>query len=281
MNRIYVYWWTIAIEGGCDNYGDILAPFIAQELSGKKVVKVSHPMNRWFNRFIRHYVTVGSIISTASKNSRVWGSGIMSIGNSIRPAKFFAVRGPHTRKRILELGYNCPAIYGDPALILPMIIPNTVVKKFEIGIIPHYVDYEEIFAKFEANPTVKVIKLMTNDIVKTTKEILECEQIISSSLHGVIVSHAYTIPALWVKFSDKLAGDNIKFYDYFESLGIKYYQEFYKNPLETHLPEYYNLLKENEKILLPSANILQEIQIGLLKSCPFLCKRRKEELLNA
>lgn len=269
MNKIYVYWWALRERGAIDNYGDILAPFLAEQLSGKKVVKVSHPMQRWYKWFIKHYVTVGSIICAASTNSIVWGSGIIKQNENVRAAKFVAVRGPRTRKRLLELGYTVPDVYGDPALLLPKFIPNTVEKKYALGIIPHYVDYDSIVAQFKDNSAVKVINLMTNDVVKTTQEIVECEQIISSSLHGVIVSHAYEIPALWVKFSNKLAGDNVKFYDYFESLDITYDQEYYINPTESSIADFEKLLTENITILLPSKTILTQRQELLLASCPF------------
>lgn len=269
MNKIYVYWWVLNERGAKDNYGDILAPFLAEKLSGKKVVKVSHPMQRWYKWFMKHYVTIGSIICTASKNSIVWGSGIIKQDENVREAKFIAVRGPRTRRRLLELGYQVPEVYGDPGLLLPRFISNVEEKKYALGIIPHYVDYENVLARFKEDSRVKVINLMTDDVVKTTKEILECKKIISSSLHGVIVSHAYEIPALWVKFSNKLAGDNIKFYDYFESLDIMYSQEFYVNLSECSISDFEKLLKENTTILLPLRDKLIKIQEALLASCPF------------
>lgn len=269
MNKIYVYWWALNARGEIDNYGDILAPFLAENISKKKVIRVSHPMHRKFRLFFKHYVTVGSIICTASKNSIVWGSGIIKKNENVREAKFLAVRGPRTRTRLLELGYKVPEVFGDPALLLPKFIPNTVQKKFTLGIIPHYVDYEIIVKHFSNEPNVKVINLMTNDVIKTTNEILECEQIISSSLHGVIVSHAYHIPALWVKFSNKLSGDNVKFYDYFESVGLHYSEEIDINVKEESFDSLIQLLIERNEILCPSNELISLRQNELLNSCPF------------
>lgn len=273
MNRIYVYWCTI-LKDGKDNYGDILAPFLVHKLSGKKVKRVSHPMDRKYKWFVKHYVTVGSIINVVGRNSVVWGSGIIKSGQNIRNATFLAVRGPKTRERLLELGYSVPEIYGDPALLLPFFIKKTIKKQFEIGIIPHYVDYEDVLSQFRDDPNVKVINLITDDIIKTTKEILECKQIISSSLHGVIVSHAYQIPALWVKFSNKLSGDNIKFYDYLESLNLNYLKEFYLDLEVINIDVFRSLLNENQSILLPTKEILKKRQDGLLESCPFKKMRK-------
>ena len=228
---------------------------------------------RRFKWFLKHYLTVGSIIGLANRNSIVWGSGIIKKNEKVRKAKFVAVRGPKTRNRLLELGYKVPQIYGDPAILLPKLIPDVLDKKYEYGIIPHYVDYEEINKMWGSVEGVKVIDLMTEDIVKTTHEILECERIISSSLHGLIVSHAYRIPALWVKFSDKLAGDNIKFYDYFESVGITYNREFDLHSGEISFEELRDLFAKYSKDMQPDYELLNYRTEKLLEVCPF--KSRK------
>ena len=49
-------------------------------------------------------------------------------------------------------------------------------------------------------------------------EICSCEQIASSSLHGLIISDSYKIPSVWIKFTDKLKGGSFKFNDYFMSI---------------------------------------------------------------
>lgn len=269
MGKLYIYWWALKRADGTDNYGDILAPFLAEKLSGKKVVRVKHPMLRRYRWFIKHYVTVGSIIWAASKSSIVWGSGIIKKNENVREAKFLAVRGPRTRARLLELGYSVPEVYGDPALLLPEFIPPAATKKYKLGIIPHYVDFAEVQQRFADQPEVKVINLMTDDIIRTTQEITECEAIISSSLHGVIVSHTYDIPALWVKFSSKLAGDNVKFYDYFESVGLEYKDEFFIDPATTTQEELTSLLQANKSILVPDTEMLAFRKAQLLNSCPF------------
>ena len=220
--------------------------------------------------FFKHYVTIGSIISSATKKSIVWGSGIIKADDNISDAKFTAVRGPKTRQRILDLGFSCPEIYGDPAILLPNYYNPTVEKKYNIGIIPHYVDYESIKASLKDEKRIKVINLLTKSVEDTTNEILECKHIISSSLHGVIVSQAYRIPSLWIKFSSKLSGDNIKFYDYYESMRINFNAESLLEPEKLT----YNLLKNNltetKSVLLQEEYVLKERQDLLLKSCPFV-----------
>jgi hypothetical protein len=43
---------------------------------------------------------------------------------------------------------------------------------------------------------------------------------VSSSLHGIILAHAYGIPVAWTEFSTGLKGDGVKFLDHYASVGI-------------------------------------------------------------
>lgn len=269
MKVIFLYWCSLNREDGRDNYGDVLSKYLVKKLAKSIVIKVKYPSSRFYNYWIKNYSVIGSIITAASTNTIVWGSGIIKKNENIRKAKFLAVRGPLTRRRIIELGYEAPEVYGDPAILLPVLFDKKVAKKFEIGIIPHYVDFDEVNEFYKNDSRIKVIDLLTSDVEHTTIEILECEQIVSSSLHGVIVSQAYNIPAIWVKFSDKLSGDNIKFHDYFESLGIKYNKEFCCKVSDLNYEFIKTLFLNEKEILLPKEEIVSFRRKELLNSCPF------------
>lgn len=43
--------------------------------------------------------------------------------------------------------------------------------------------------------------------------------IISSSLHGIIFCHSYSIPVCSIKVSDNITGGNFKYIDYYKSIG--------------------------------------------------------------
>jgi len=250
-----------------ENYGDLLSKYLVEKISGKPVKFVQPKKQPWYKRNKTNFLAIGSILHHADKNSIVWGSGIIDHEQKIAKADFRAVRGPQTRDFLLKLGYECPEVYGDPALLLPKYYNPQVEKKYKIGIVPHYHDYKKAVELFQDKPEVKVIDLLTLDVEETTREILSCENIISSSLHGLIVAQAYKIPGLWVEFSDKIFGNGIKYQDYFESLNIP----FYKADFIEHGKTAEELLQlMQDKPLLPEEDELEKVQKGLLESCPFL-----------
>ena len=267
---IRLYWWHEKRLSKLENYGDLLSQYLAEKISNQKVIAIEHPSKGFQKYLYKHYITIGSIISSATKKSIIWGSGIIKKNDNIRRAKFLAVRGPRTRQRILDLGLDCPEVYGDPGILLPDFYENKLIKKkFKIGVIPHYIDFIKVNEKLKNDKRIKVINLLTDNIEKTTDEILECQNIISSSLHGLIIPQTYRIPSLWVKFSNNLSGDNIKFYDYFESMDINFFTENFMNIEDLKFELLFKKLEENKSILLQEKAILDHRKMLLLKNCPF------------
>lgn len=249
-----------------ENYGDLLSKYLIEKISGKKI-KFIQPKKQPFLKFNkRNLLAIGSIIHHASKDSIVWGSGIIDFNQQIAEADFRAVRGPRTRDYLLSLGYSCPEIYGDPAIFLPDYYSPRIEKKYSLGVIPHYHDLElakEIFSGWEG---VKVIDLLTLDIEATTREILECEKIISTSLHGIIVAHAYQIPGIWVKMSDKIFGNDIKYVDYLESVSLEIYKPLFitQKIKRSEITSLFTSLP-----YLPSLKVLGELKERLMNAKPF------------
>jgi pyruvyltransferase len=50
--------------------------------------------------------------------------------------------------------------------------------------------------------------------------LLSCRIIVSSSLHGLIFAHAYGLPAIWIKLSDRLVGGEFKFHDHYAFMEV-------------------------------------------------------------
>lgn len=270
--KIKLFWWNEVVlqNKPKENYGDMIGPYLVEKISGLKVVFTHTNKNKWKQALSSTpiYLTIGSILAFSNKHSVIWGSGIINKDQPVVAKEILAVRGPRTRQCLLDQGFEVPEVYGDPALLLPDFYHPKVKKKYEIGIIPHYNDYKSIVTTLSLMPGVKVINLMTNDVEATTREILECKHIISSSLHGIIVAQAYGIPAVWQRFSDKLFGDNIKFRDYFESVNITPYIPSVKSD-KFDLTFFENLIKTTpEKII--EKDHLNSIKVNLMSVCPFV-----------
>jgi hypothetical protein len=212
MKHIYA-WWPRKPDPG--NFGDILTPFLIKELYNYKCVYSSTP-------FVRPTLLgIGSIISRADRNCTVWGSGLIHSDGPLNPrAKYLCVRGPRTYEKLKELDISCPSIFGDPALLLPQVYKGVKNQIYDFGIFAHYVDTEQVRQWYGNDPNILIIDPLDKNPLRVVDDVLKCKRIISSSLHGIITAHAYGIPAVWVRHSDKLNGDDIKFHDYYESVGL-------------------------------------------------------------
>ena len=203
-----------------NNFGDVLTPHLFNFLGVNKLVKIDTQYYAFEN-----YITIGSILSKANERSIVWGTGFISEDSYFKngkPKKVCAVRGPKTRKKLLEFGVKCPEVYGDPALLLPRFYePKKESKKYKLGIIPHYIDKDNEWLGLIKREDVLIIDIQNKNIFEFIDQVNRCEKIISSSLHGIIVGDAYGIPSLWVEFSQKIMGKGFKFLDYFQSVGRK------------------------------------------------------------
>ena len=280
---IDVYWWSKARfeNSKLENFGDALVPYLLENTTSEKFQWVRPNTNSKFKFFKRkHYLIIGSIISAATTHSIVWGSGIIHAKENVKKAEFLAVRGPETRKRLLELGYDVPQVYGDPALLLALFFKQQPANiKYEYGIVPHYVDYDYVKEQYSKYENVKIINLLTDNVEDVIQEFLQCKRILSSSLHGLIVAHAFRIPALWTKVSDKLNGDDIKFQDYFNSVGIES-----SEPIEFKqfsFSELNHVFESNKTWSLPSIQDLNKVISDLTRTFPLQMTKKFKLLIKS
>lgn len=197
------------------NMGDIITPIIINKLFKVKC--------RWVDRKRQapHFIMTGSILKFTSKHTTVWGSGAM--WENEKPsseAEYLSVRGPISYELVKANGGKVEDIFGDPAMLLPLFHPNRQEKKYKIGILPHYVDFKAVSARYRNRPDIIVIDILNINPLLVVDQMLQCEKIVTSSLHGVIVANAYGIPVSPVKFSNLLVGDGTKFKDHLLSVGI-------------------------------------------------------------
>jgi pyruvyltransferase len=222
-NNILVY--TFSDEKN-PNFGDDLNFYLLSKIANKKIIpywKVVLFKKRYVYSFI------GSILDNIKvPNLIILGSGFMYPTSQfkIKPLKVNLIRG-NLSKKIMDQQF--PEIFqnvslGDPSVLIKRYFNPEVEIKYNIGIIPHYKDfndnnYSTIYhhLKKETNPLIINIKDPIENFIINIKS---CSLIISSSLHGLIMADLYGIPSLWIEFSDMVKGDGFKFRDYYSSLNI-------------------------------------------------------------
>lgn len=205
------------------NFGDELNYYLLRELSGKPVSNLID-ICKWGYKGKPNILFIGSLVEDfVTPDTIIWGSGALFGGDRplrYKPKEVRAVRGKYTRDYLMKNGVCCPEVYGDPALLCPMIYLPKVEKKYKVGFIPHVDDFD--------HPAVKAMEVQGAHIIHfagykrwtdVIDEICQCEIIASSSLHGLILADAYKIPNIWITLKGKLLGGKFKFYDYFSGVG--------------------------------------------------------------
>lgn len=293
MRRIKLLYWNEE-----KNLGDQLSPYIVHKLTGLPITHKNGALSfkeelllipqlffrkisfQQFSHVPLFYekvlLAIGSILSWGNKRSIVWGSGFMYENETFRGGKVYAVRGKLSNDRLIELGFKGCNVWGDPALLLPLFVAPTKEKTVDIAIIPHYSEYE--YFKEEYGEKYKIIDIRTNDVEEFVKELTSCKHILSTSLHGIILAHAYHIPALWIQNKNKQIG-GFKFYDYFSSVDIPYYEGCKDVEKLLHNNNWFEIFTQNQNLCLPHKDI-GIIQNALMKAMPFSQKKCENHSLK-
>lgn len=213
-----------ASDSKTPNFGDDLNFYVLSKLTKKKIVLRSKIFN-----FINKptYTFIGSILDNLKFNNLyILGSGFISEHSSfysINPKVYF-VRGPRSLKILNQFSSRkINADFGDASLLVKRFYNPSVIKKYCVGVIPHYIDLPEnsfkLFYSRIQKQTQTILIESSFTIEKYISTLKSCDIIVSSSLHGIIMADLYGIPSLWVEFSNKVIGSGFKFFDYFESTG--------------------------------------------------------------
>lgn len=208
------------------NLGDDINYDLVSFLSHKRVISYKYSFVSLFHP--TNYMCIGSVVDYMSNDeSIIWGSGTIGLKENITsiPNKVYAVRGPLTKDYLDSQGIECPEVYGDPALLLPLLYNSKKEKKYKVGIIPHIIDnHIGAIKEFQKSMGDDCLIIDFKNYTKwqdVIDQINECEIIASSSLHGLIISDAYNIPNVWIKLSQNILGNDFKYIDYFEGSGRK------------------------------------------------------------
>ena len=210
-----------------ENWGDDINYYMLSEIIVRPLVILNRTSLAFRLKF-RNFLVIGSTIDMLCRaHTEVWGAGIIDGSKplGVKPKKVYAVRGPLTREKLLAEGVECPQIYGDPALLIPLYYRPNKKKCYKYGIISH-VSNQVFVANLRLNgkrisecAEIRIINLGKythwHDIID---QVCECESILSSSLHGLIVAEAYHVPNVWIEFGKPLIGGHFKFHDFFMSI---------------------------------------------------------------
>lgn len=310
-NKINLYWFKH--KEGKGNFGDELNPYLISRLTGRKIKHIDINFISDYKRLIikalasslfrgkcspvfflkyLYYnfictpeilVAIGSILegSKSSKN-KIWGAGFINENTDKVKGKFYAVRGMGSLKKLEDMKLSTSIPIGDPALLLPLIYTPAKKGLKKISIIPHFQHYKRLK---EALPGDFEIINLTDDIEKIIDQIANSDLTLSTSLHGIIVSHAYGIPSVWVDFPEleihRLHGGDFKFNDYFSSVGITpYVAKSIEQIRKISADELAETINKDNIQYLPNQQVIRDIQINLLEVAPFQIAPKFKQLLK-
>ena len=311
---LYVFRRAIIVNGYVDDYtwrgirhqnwGDDLNYYFLRKLTKRPIVFYHNfRLAKCFH--LKNYMCIGTIldnyVSRCNNKTVVWGTG--SVGAKWvfdNPYKVCAIRGEYTYRFLKSNEIECPQIFGDPALLLPLVYqpkgrefqdsgslrskaaepsvkfqdPRSKLKEgtpmYRLGIIPHVVDlHHPVIEEIRKNHADEILIIDLAHYDKWTDvidQICSCERILSSSLHGIITSDAYQVPNCWIELTGKISGGHFKYYDYASSVDRQFDKPIQINKTTdiTNLANSMFSCADREKI--------KELQQGLLAVAPFKCK---------
>jgi len=221
------------------NFGDALSLYIAEKLYGPSeyasktrcnAVFLGSLLGRFFAAsFHKKIRWVLRPFTLALPPAIIWGAGYIEIWGRdkmtlYRKLDVRACRGYLTLARLRREKHAIIAddvVCADPGLLAGKLIDTSEEKKtYTLGIIPHYVDKSApILQKIQVNNAIEIdIQLPPDEFMK---KVAACEGIISSALHGLVAADSLGIPNIRMVCSDKIAGGDYKYDDYYSAFGMR------------------------------------------------------------
>lgn len=200
-----------------NNFGDLLGPLLVERILGDLSMRASSTESSEAPVLI----TIGSVLHFAPEGAVVWGTGVNFKLASKLPPHFEtldirSVRGPHSARLITAKGGRVPAVFGDPALLLPRFMPELRswgrTGAGGMLIAPNLNDFEEMSQSATSlGYTVLDPRAPLNAVLRT---IAGSGFVVGSSLHAIAIADSLGIPARFVvsaaegalKYRDYLAG---------------------------------------------------------------------------
>lgn len=209
-----IHWNPVRDGSPVANFGDLLGPeLVARIVAGRDPAPLDGTP--------RALVSVGSVLHLAPERAVVWGTGVN--GKSLPARGSFpgaldvrSVRGPWTRRYLRWLGHDVPDVYGDPALLVPYLMPELAglvrAPRRDVLFVPNLNDRDELST--QARALGVLVQDPRDQLHSVLARIAASRFVVGSSLHAVVVAEALGVPARFVasehehpfKYHDYLAG---------------------------------------------------------------------------
>jgi hypothetical protein len=197
------------------NIGDQVGPVAVQYATGRPTLWKRGSAGE-------HLLGLGSILHWANALSHVWGTGIMNptirLGD-VRAERIWALRGKLTYTHLAEeLGGLRDVPLGDPGYLVARRLAALMPARtptHRLGIVPHYQDRDHPgVARLSGQEGVTVLDVRDPG-PQFFAQMMSCEAIASSSLHGLIFAEALGIPNTWLDFRPEDPDREFKYGDWF------------------------------------------------------------------
>lgn len=214
---ISLFWWIRPAPG---NMGDWLSPYILHKLTGLSVAYSNSNESR--------LVALGSIGRYIQAHHTIWGTGISTRETVLNPnGNYLAVRGPHTAQALRDSGGKAIDIFGDPGILMKYIYAPIKLKNaaFRYGFVRHYI-HQDVPLTFEDGiEDLNILVSSAASIENFVNRLASYDAVLTTSLHVIILCHAYQIPCRLVALKSQVRpvhGDGIKYKDFYEGAGLRY-----------------------------------------------------------
>jgi len=210
--------WIWRPNQGGHNFGDSLFLALVNRMLGRDLELAAPDFGG------PRFFPGGSVLHVCRNGDLAWGVGANLNAARWRGRRHYptsvdirSVRGPLTAAIVTDfLELPEPVVAGDSALLVPRYFPEwgSVISQGRIGYVRH----------ISSAPTLKLpsaeVLLIDplRDPMVVVPEILSCDLVISSSLHGIIIAEAFGIPARWLR-TKAHNPPAMKYYDYYLQTG--------------------------------------------------------------
>lgn len=223
MQRVSAWWFRPNSKVSPFNLGDEISRILLERLFEVQV--------KWSEVADADFVGAGSVLQNVIGRERrrpveIVGTGFnlpreaLAVPSAVR---VHSVRGFLTRES-LELPRVNEVSVGDLGLLVGLLRqPTLAPPRYRYGIIPHISSLAAGEWRQRKNllPESRTIDIRTDDIDGFLQQMLECEVVVSESLHGLVFADALGIPNVWLGdwAAPVRGGSHYKFLDYFSSVG--------------------------------------------------------------